>query len=141
MGFLLHVLDESQDDYMHLRSRFYTSENFSRLLDTLWQSKKGHQHFKDWFRPIAIEMTCESIDAEMRSAKAHLALPIKDVSLDFLKNWNSNELMNPVTQLTPSLSKVLNAATLKSCSTVAIMCRARPRVRVDLLKMFSCHHL
>ena len=100
LDFLLHLLDQSHFSSYH--APFYNSDKFKDLLRLFWESERGSFVMKDWLRPHAVHLVCDQIHSEMECAKPYLRMSSKDVTLDFLSNWDINSLMDPISQnITP----------------------------------------
>ena len=67
---------------------------------------------KDWLQPHTVHLVHDQIHSEMECAKPYLHMSLKDVTLDFLSDWDINLLMDLLSQdITPIWSEILDAAT------------------------------
>ena len=66
----------------------------------------------------------------MEAAKPMLKMDLKDVSPEFLEQWDLNSIMDPVVSVTPTWSKVLHAATEPSKKKVEVGSDLRNRSTV-----------
>jgi hypothetical protein len=109
-NFLLHILDESCFTSYH--TPFYNSEKFRELLNLFWKSEHRSLVMKDWLQPNTICLVCELVHSEMEYAKPYLHMSSNKVTLDFLSDWDINQLMDLISQnVMPVWSEILDAAT------------------------------
>jgi hypothetical protein len=80
-------------------------------LDIIWNEKKSKPAFETWFEENGIPHVCKLVNKEMESVKPMLKMNIKDVTPQFIEQWDVNEIMDPVAAATPTWSKILHAAT------------------------------
>ncbi|KAF8871177.1 hypothetical protein BD779DRAFT_1719284 [Infundibulicybe gibba] len=113
--FLLCLLDETDATYADYRTTFYAENNTEKLgnlMTTIWTRHKGNRIRDSCLLPLAVDLVCDTIHREMDNAKPYLRMSIKDVTPEFVENWNIHEIMGPVSQdVTPTWSAILDAAT------------------------------
>ncbi|KAF8873928.1 hypothetical protein BD779DRAFT_1451338 [Infundibulicybe gibba] len=81
-------------------------------MTTIWTCHKGNRIRDSCLLPLAVDLVCDTIHREMDNAKPYLRMSIKDVTPEFVENWNIHEIMGPVSQdVTPTWSAILDAAT------------------------------
>jgi hypothetical protein len=80
-------------------------------LDTIWKNNKSRAAFENWMANTGVDHICKVVGKEMESAKPLLQMDLKDVSPEFLEQWDVNTIMKPVTAATPTWSRILYAAT------------------------------
>ena len=112
---LLDFIVQGKDEFGPYRRTFFSLKNRADLLslfDNLWNDDKGNEILSHWMRGHAIDLVCDIIQGEMIEAKLHLQLGTKDVTADFLREWDIEAIMDPVAKkITPTFAKILEAAT------------------------------
>ena len=135
MDLLFMIL--SGDDFGWYRLQFLSdSRRINDLLNLLWNNKKSRPFFGDWFKDHGIDHICNLIAREMEAAKPMLKMDLKDVSPEFLEHWDLNSIMDPVVSVTPTWSKVLQAATEPSKKKAEVGSDPRNRSTVCLCLIF-----
>jgi hypothetical protein len=99
LEFLTCLFDDSVDEFATFRDAFYKEHHLHRLSDLLnvfWKSDKGSRYMKDWMRPRAVDLICDTIHTEMDCAKSHLQMLMMDITPEFISTWDINGLMEPI---------------------------------------------
>jgi hypothetical protein len=108
------ILDPTQDEHEHYRSRWFSPARRSKLsdlLDSIFAHPKGRDLILEWMQPHALESVCSTVASEMDLVTKELSLPgVEHVSLEFISNWSLKTVVEPATQLCPSLICILEAA-------------------------------
>jgi len=108
------------------------------LLDNLLDDAKGRLILEDWMEPHSTSLVCKKIHSEMDAAKPLLRMTTKEVTPEFIAQWDINALMQSVDRVTPTWSTILDAASEGESSRLkAKTLRSRNRVTVSLY----CHDL
>ena len=113
LDLIMDILDESQDEYEHYRSRWFSSScnKLSILLDRIFVHPKGRDLVLQWMRPHSLESVCSTVASEMDLVVKELSLPsVEHVSTEFIANWTLERVVEPATQHCPSLLQILEAA-------------------------------
>jgi hypothetical protein len=113
LDLVLDILDLRQGEYENYRSRWFSSScnKFSILLDRTFAHPKGHGLMLRWIQPHSLETVCSTVASEMDLVVKELTLPsVEHVSSEFISNWTLESIIEPATQLCPSLLRVLEAA-------------------------------
>lgn len=112
LNVLLCIFDETTSEHGSFVAPFFNSSKFTALLDLFWEHNKGSPILQKWMQNYTLEMVCDTVYGKMESAKPHLRMKSTDVLLDYLKNWDINVIMEPVSEkYTPTWSKLIQVAT------------------------------
>ena len=69
--------------------------------------------------PHALKIVCDKIHKEMEAAKPDLKMSTKEVTPEFIKNWDINAFMDPIAEkTTPTFTAVVIAAMESKVSTL-----------------------
>jgi hypothetical protein len=110
---ILDILDTSQDEYEPYRVRWFSTScnKVSCLLDGIFAHSKGRNLVLNWMLPHSLESVCSMVASEMDLAVKELSLPsVEHVSSEFISKWTLESVIEPATQLCPSLLRILEAA-------------------------------
>jgi hypothetical protein len=112
---LVNILEAEQTRDVHSRlgEAFYRStnaKNIHRLLDLIMANEKGSVTLKEWMKPHAIELVCDTIDAEMEAVKPDLHMNTTHTTPEFVEGWGINKIMDTVSTKTPTWTTVLTTA-------------------------------
>lgn len=113
LDLILDILDLRQEEYEMYRSRWFSSNcnKFSAVLDRTFAHPKGHDLILHWLHPHSLESVCSTVAAEMDIVIKELSLPsVEHVSSEFVSTWTLEKVVEPATQLCPSLLRILEAA-------------------------------
>ena len=113
LDIILDILDLRQEEYEQYRSRWFSSNcsKFSALLDRTFEHPKGRGLILHWFSPHLLESVCSTVASEMDLVVKELSLPsVEHVSSEFISKWTLERVVEPATQLCPSLLRILEAA-------------------------------
>jgi hypothetical protein len=113
LDLIIDILDGSQDEYEHYRSQWLSPScnKLSGLLDGIFSHPKGQDLVRHWMRPYALDFICSTVASEMDLVVKELFLPnVEHVSTDFISNWTLEKVIEPATQLCPSLLRILEVA-------------------------------
>jgi hypothetical protein len=108
------ILDVTQDEHEQYRSRWFSPARHSKLsdlLDNIFAHPKGRDLILEWMQPHTLESVCSTVSSEMDLVVKELSLPsVEHVSSEFINNWTLETVIEPATQLCPSLLRILEAA-------------------------------
>jgi len=114
LDLILDILDPSQDEHEHYCSRWFSSARRSKLsdlLDSIFAHPKGRDLILEWMQPHALKSVCSTVSSEMDLVVKELSLPsVEHVSSEFINDWTLETVIEPATQLCPSLLHILEAA-------------------------------
>jgi hypothetical protein len=112
---LLTYVIEGKDGFQDFQSAFFSPANrdsLLELLDKISTHEKGSPIFEAWVSPRALNIVCEKIHKETEAAKPDLKMSTKEMTPEFIENWDINALMDPIAEkITPTLTAILVAAT------------------------------
>jgi hypothetical protein len=109
MDFLVAILTGITPEFYSYRLAFLSDNTRIRdLLDIVWTEKKSKPAFESWFNDNGIQHICKLVSKEMESVKPMLKMNIKDVTPQFIEQWDINEIIDPVAAATPTWSKILH---------------------------------
>ena len=112
---LLTYVIKGEDGFKDYQSAFFSPSNrgsLLNLLDNISTHAKGSPIFEDWVGPRTLEIICNKVHKEVEAAKPDLKMSTKDVTPEFIENWDINILMDPITEkITPTFTAVVVAAT------------------------------
>ena len=112
MDLLLAILNGNASEFYSYRLAFLCDKRrIIDLLDIIWTDKKSKPAFENWLEDDGVRHVCKLISKEMEAAKPMLRMNIKDVTPQFIEQWDVNTIMDPVAAATPTWSKILSAAT------------------------------
>ncbi|KAL1675484.1 hypothetical protein EV122DRAFT_218470 [Schizophyllum commune] len=106
---ILAILRPATPTYETYRNRFFNLDNINRLLEALYENRRGKECMDEWVRKRAVDVVCESVYQEMEGAKDELRTQSSQVTADSLKIWSLSGLTNSLR--TPTFTAVLKAAT------------------------------
>lgn len=119
---LLTYVVKGEDGFKDYQSAFFSPSNRGSLLDLLnaiSTHAKGSPIFDGWVGPRALKIVCEKIHKEMEAAKPDLRMSTKEVTPEFIENWDINSLMDPIAEkITPTFTAVVIAATESKLSAL-----------------------
>jgi hypothetical protein len=111
---LIDLILAGEGEFAPFRDAFLSPENWKTLEDVLtkiFDSEKTAELKCDWMLPRAIKLVCEVIHGEMEAAKHYLQINIKDITPEFIKKWDINDIMGRIVEhVTPTWSTIFNAA-------------------------------
>ncbi|KAF8503300.1 hypothetical protein F5888DRAFT_1917408 [Russula emetica] len=113
LDLILDILDPSQDEYEHYRLRWFSPScnKLSGLLDRIFAHSKGRDLVLHWTHPHSLESVCATVASEMDLVVKELSLTsVEHVSTEFISSWTLEKVIEPATQLCPSLLRILEAA-------------------------------
>jgi hypothetical protein len=103
MDLLVAILSGDASEFYSYRSFFLNDKTrIHDLLDIIWNEKKSKPVFETWFKDNGIQHICKLVSKEMESVKPMLKMNIKDVTPQFIEQWDVNEIMDPVAAATPT---------------------------------------
>jgi len=112
MDLLLAILNGNASEFYSYRLAFLCdNRRIKDVLDIIWTDKKSKPAFEYWLEDDGVQHVCKLISKEMEAAKPMLRMSIKDVTPQFIEQWDVNTIMDPVAAATPTWSKILSAAT------------------------------
>jgi hypothetical protein len=110
----------SDPEFITYRYALFSEKNRSplqNLFSLILKDEKGSHIIQEWMKPYAVQQVCEVIHKEMDAAKPHLQMSIKDITPEFISNWDVNKILEPIGQnITPTFCKILDAATETTAS-------------------------
>jgi len=132
---IAYILNDTSDNttLAKYRQLLFSSNrtSFNFFLVSLWGNEKGQQLLKEWMPTHAIDLVCEKIHTEMEAAKPHLRMSTKEVTAEFINNWDITELMERVSrEVTPTWTRVLEAASETRVSQKKKSPKSKNRVTV-----------
>ena len=113
LDLVLDILDSTQLEYENYRSRWLSpnSNKLFLLLDQIFAHPKGHDLISRWMQPHILDSVCSVVGSEMDSAVGMLSLPsVEHITPQFINDWKLETIIEPATQLCPSLLCILEAA-------------------------------
>lgn len=113
LDLVLDILDPTQLEYENYRSRWFSpaSNKLLLLLDQIFAHPKGHNLVSRWMQPHIFDSVCSVVSSEMDSVVGKLYLPsVEHISPQFINDWTLETIVEPATQLCPSLLRILEAA-------------------------------
>lgn len=140
---LLQYIIEGQGAFEGYSNAFFSPRNrdaLRGLLDSISNHEKGSPIFEDWVAPRAMEIVCDKIHVEMDAAKPYLKMGTKEVTPEFIAEWDIHKTMEPVAQnITPTLTAVLIAASeTKESFSKPKTPRSRNRSTVSICSNVGC---
>ena len=112
---LIGLILDGKGDFLGYRKSLFTENNREQLKDMLTRiltDKKGWELTRNWMLPYAIDIVSEEVHCEMEDAKPSLRMDTKDVTTEFARSWDINQIMGHVAEkITPTWSAILDAAT------------------------------
>ena len=113
LDLILDILDPTQLEYENYRSRWFSPacNKLSLLLDRMFAHPKGHDLVLCWMQPHVLDSVCSTVSSEMDLVVKKFSLPsVEHITPDFINGWTLETVVEPATQLCPSLLRVLEAA-------------------------------
>jgi hypothetical protein len=117
LDFMIKILDPQEPTYATHRDRLYaipksqTTGKLVKLLDLIYDDKRGREQITRWMEPHAVELMAKKVYQEMDTVKVSLRQPIDSVTPELLRNWDLNSMMDSVVKdRSPILHRTLQAA-------------------------------
>ena len=112
---LLMSIISGDPEFITYRYSLFSEKNWSslqKLFSLILKDEKGSHIMREWMKPYAVQEVCETIHKEMDAARPHLQMSIKDITPEFISNWDVNEILEPIGRnITPTFCMILDAAT------------------------------
>lgn len=112
---LLTSIISGDPEFITYRYALFSEKNrlhLQNLFSLILKDEKGSHIVQEWMKPYAIQQVCDTIHEEMDAAKPHLQMNIKDITPDFISNWDVNKILEPIGRnITPTFCMILDAAT------------------------------
>jgi len=108
MDLLLSILGgEFSEFYSHRLAFLCDTPQICKVLDIFWEEKNSRLAMLSWFQDEGINYICKLVSNEMEAAKPMLRMKVKDVSPDYIENWDLAAIVDPVAKITPMWTKIL----------------------------------
>jgi hypothetical protein len=92
---LFAILSGNNPELNSYRRAFLSNtERIHDFLDTLWDDKKSRPAFENWMTDIGVDYVCKLVGKEMEAAKPLLKMNLKNVSPEYLEQWDVNTIMS-----------------------------------------------
>ena len=109
-------------EFITYRYALFSQKNRSplqNLFSLILKDEKGSHIMQEWMKPYAVQHVCETIHKEMDAAKPYLQMSIKDITPDFISNWDVNKILELIGQnIMPTFCMILDAATKTKASNM-----------------------
>ncbi|KAH9025426.1 hypothetical protein EDB84DRAFT_1439715, partial [Lactarius hengduanensis] len=96
---LLVCVIDGQGEFEGFRNALFSPRNrnaLTRLFNKFYHNDKGRTIFTDWMLPHSVTLVQETIHAEMEAAKPHLRMHTKEVTPNFIEEWDIHRIMEPI---------------------------------------------
>jgi hypothetical protein len=138
---LTSVVDGRDPEFITYRYALFSEKNQSQLqnlFSLILKDEKGSHIMQEWMKPCAVQQVCETIHKEMDAAKPYLQMSIKDITPEFISNWDVNKILEPIGRnITPTFCTILDAATENKASKMKQKSpKSRNRITVSPLIQF-----
>lgn len=98
-------------DRLYTLPRAQTTGKLAKLLDHIYDDKRGQEQITQWMESHAVELVTKKVYQEMDTVKVALRQPIHSVTPELLRNWDLNSVMDGIVRGGSStLHRILLAA-------------------------------
>ncbi|PPR05788.1 hypothetical protein CVT26_010162 [Gymnopilus dilepis] len=107
------ILSKENEAFLSYRESLVSGRNQSHLCEVMGRiidDEECADLARQLLVPRATKVVCDQIHREMEAAKPYLTMTSKEVTADFIDNWDLETIMGPVVSLTPTFSAVFEAA-------------------------------
>ncbi|KAH9000233.1 hypothetical protein EDB92DRAFT_1789717 [Lactarius akahatsu] len=142
---LLVCVIDGQGEFEGFRNALFSPRNrnaLTQLFDKLYHDDKGRTIFTDWMLPHSVTLVQETINAEMEAAKPHLRMRTKEVTPNFIEEWDIHRIMEPIIhKVTPTLTRIIVNAGESKASRAKTKSTNPCTFQASLIIMAQLHYL
>jgi hypothetical protein len=98
---LIDLILAGKEKFAPFHDAFLSPKNWKALEDVLtkiFDSEKTAKLKCNWMLPCTIKLVCEVIHGEMEVTKCYLQINIKDITPEFIKKWDINNIMGRIVE-------------------------------------------
>lgn len=111
MDLVTHLLG-NHNEFKTWKDGLLKSHGIEHFLNALGHDDRGKSKLDAWMRTRAVNMVVETVEQEMRQAKGVMKMTMKEVTPEFLKDFQlDRDVTTPFSETTPILQRILCAAT------------------------------
>lgn len=107
---LLEILDPKREDHSAFRQELYKSSGkaLPKLLDMVMDDEKGKLKMREWMRPHALELICDTVYEEMDNVTKELYCPsLASLTPETIESWTLENSVVPAVNKAPVFSAIL----------------------------------